>query len=943
MKQPSAKRGRTSRRPAGRGPGAERGGLPLSLRVPGPPRPFVGRAAELARLAAVEGDGARVVVVAGQVGVGKTALVCEHLARTGHADRAIRVDLGEDDAPLVTAIAAALRAAGAPDGDDPDVAWLVDTASALDAVVLLDGLERVHSGAEALLEALARYSRRGRWWCTTRTLRPHAVGGLVVVPVPELSAAEARCLDRDRVGEEATSRVPWRLVGDPAVTPGLVPSGLPALLEGPLRPLAVHLACGHASTPRAVAERVVANDGALATAVARGMIEDVGDHLSLAPEVAAWVGSRLGAPSADDRARWLDAWRREASPAGQLEAFRAAVELGAMDEARRVIETSGAAILDAGLGLGLWSVIAPLSDPALLEWRDLVAVDAGALDELDADALADLPTRCARAKLLGFRGRHQDAADEAIGAYEAAGDLGDTACQAKAALVLVASWMHLGRFDEVEAFSRTVTPEAEVDRLMLLGFRVAALCSLDRADEARAELLAALPPADEPASRLPILVRQCLGSAAYILDERAAAARLFAPELDTSVPAELVPVRFGLIHLALVALDDGRLSDARDIVRRLGGIGGTPTYIDHHALLVALRWFVAMGQLSEADRLLVAIEVVPRRSVDEMRLGALRAQIALWRGEAPREPCPAVLPDAPNVGQIAAARLHLRHGEPSWPSLPRWMSYKRRSRRALPLRLRAEHALLAGQPEVARREAIRARQEAERHRYGLVAADLWHLLADVLLVLGDRDGARDAAAALHAAAERTGSPRLAADARFVDAVSGPALDWAVLDALAAAPEPSFTAFRRARALLAWPDVRLDRVDARVLAAVRGERSLPRVVTRDPAPTWGLDHGRRDVWTGTSGWLGIPPDGVGWRLLERIAEGGGRVRDAELLRSVWGVTSYAPHHHDNRLQVAVYRLRRALAGGGASGDDHLLRDGDGYALGGRCVIVAAAPD
>ncbi|WP_240675034.1 helix-turn-helix transcriptional regulator [Cellulomonas endophytica] len=82
--------------------------------------------------------------------------------------------------------------------------------------------------------------------------------------------------------------------------------------------------------------------------------------------------------------------------------------------------------------------------------------------------------------------------------------------------------------------------------------------------------------------------------------------------------------------------------------------------------------------------------------------------------------------------------------------------------RAWLLRARAEHARATGVPDVA---AWRAAAEAFDYGYRVEAARSRHRLAEALLAVGDRDGARGAAAAALAEAEATGAVPLAAAVR----------------------------------------------------------------------------------------------------------------------------------------------------------------------------------
>jgi DNA-binding winged helix-turn-helix (wHTH) protein len=69
------------------------------------------------------------------------------------------------------------------------------------------------------------------------------------------------------------------------------------------------------------------------------------------------------------------------------------------------------------------------------------------------------------------------------------------------------------------------------------------------------------------------------------------------------------------------------------------------------------------------------------------------------------------------------------------------------------------------------------------------------------------------------------------------------------------------------------------------------------------------------------------------VLAALAARGGRASKEELVTAVWGEREYHPLRHDNRLHLAVLKVRREIE------DDpklpaRLLATPDGYSLGGR---------
>ncbi|MCB9732520.1 MAG: hypothetical protein H6745_07905 [Deltaproteobacteria bacterium] len=665
--------------------------------------------------------------------------------------------------------------------------------------------------------------------------------------------------------------------------------------------------------------------------------------------MALWAREALGAPEPEDLARQLAAWRSDPAPTSQLAALRVALRRGDLPVARELLDASGARMLATGLGVALWQLMEPLTDSLVTDWRDVVAVDVGAIDELDDDAAQEVSLRIARAKLLGLRGDHAAAFAVAQRVWDDATAAGDPAGRVRAALVLAPSLINAGEHRRVATLLEDLRADTLHDRLSLASYRATALAFLDQEDQAAALLRSALEPHAEELGGLPMSVRHRIAGACFVLDERAWVRRLVAPEIDGALSASLLPVRFALVHAALCAIENGQLDEAATLAARLAPTGhdGVATYADFHELIVRVELAFAKGELRVAQAALQAARDVPRRRVDDEHVTLVNTLRALHAAEPPTAPAPAELGEVASQLAVATARHHLRHDpRVSWPTLPRWLTTHRRTRRALPLQLRAEHALLAGDTAAALRHAEQALREARNGGLRIVEGELTGLMADLHAIDGRWADMVAAARELADLATATGAPRFAADAALYEAIGAPddGLDWAALERVAADLEPSPVSSRRARALLAWDEVPLDRVDELVLARVARDHgpAARRVIGRDVAagPRWGLDLGRRDVWSAAAGWLALPADGVGWRLLERLGEGDGWADNEALVSAVWGVEKYKPHVHDNRLHVAVYKLRRALAGAGdaAAAADHIVRDGDGYALAGRCLVV-----
>jgi hypothetical protein len=213
---------------------------------------------------------------------------------------------------------------------------------------------------------------------------------------------------------------------------------------------------------------------------------------------------------------------------------------------------------------------------------------------------------------------------------------------------------------------------------------------------------------------------------------------------------------------------------------------------------------------------------------------------------------------------------------------------------------------------------------------------------DAALVARDRASVAVEAAHLVEANEHVHSERFALDARFATLVAGVA-EGASLSAqarvelveLAQVMDENPIVARRARALLG-ESVPLDDVDKAVLAALAagaGTSSAAGSVVHEAAgPEWTVDASALRIILADGRTVDLSHRKVLFDLLATLCANGGAATKEQLLERAWGVREYHPLHHDNRLKVAVRKLRRLLEE--VLGADPIETASDGYRLRGK---------
>lgn len=112
-----------------------------------------------------------------------------------------------------------------------------------------------------------------------------------------------------------------------------------------------------------------------------------------------------------------------------------------------------------------------------------------------------------------------------------------------------------------------------------------------------------------------------------------------------------------------------------------------------------------------------------------------------------------------------------------------------------------------------------------------------------------------------------------------------------------------------------------------------------MVQRGAGPEWTVDADGARILLDDGTAVDFSSKKVLFELLCTLCRRGGAATKEQLLEEAWGVREYHPLHHDNRLKVAVRKLRRLLED--ALGADPVEAADDGYRLRGRVRFVSGA--
>lgn len=891
--------------------------LPLALRVPNPPVPFVGRAAQVRAVEAALVRGP-VVVLSGEAGIGKSALVAAVVQRLA-PPTVVRVSLRDHGEPPALTVARALfrlEARGVELGvaldDDALSALCLDLAETHAAfVVLEDAHAAPFAAVDALLSCFSAFARRAKLLTATRATRaPLGIPRVVLGPLT------ARDLERLEAGGEGDLAARARALAAAAGNPGVFLQALAA--GGPDEPrspaadatLSV-LAALAGPVPVEVLERLAPGAGLTELVQARLVDRDGGVARLLAPR-----------PSVPEPPGLVDALTATDWPEGLLWCARVLLSR-APSEAVTLLTERADELLGRGYAHAVVTLLDGRVEPALVRLRLRCAVLLG-----DTRALAREPSLgdddeeavLLRARLL----LQDDRPLDARALLEAWAPR-----VPEAALLSGQASLRLGDYASAErAFADPRFEGALAVRRDALAAGLAAL--LRRPDDALARVAAvraalpSLPEAERPA------LSRSLAQAVYFLGHLDLARALVDEALAS--PAASIRTETGrLLQFlrATLALEGGQLDVARAELDRLA-----PWASERSAQAPWIR--LAQGHLDLADgdlagvlRRLDALAADPVMAERQREVAYLRRLVDLERAH-PFEPAG---PD----GDTVFGRLHAltvaRHAARSLGEAPAVdLDEPHAELRILARVAAAEHALAEGDAARALIAAQGALADARASGFGLHAAEALVLRGDALVLLGRSDAVAETAAELAGFAASAPSAAFGAHAAWFSAVAT-ARDPSPLEPLVGGDA---RAARRAAAVLG-DEVALDLVDRRVVAAARATGLGPGRVVGAGEP-WGYHRGR--VWD-ARGSIDLAPHPTPHRLLRALLERSEADKEA-LVIAVWGERDYHPLRHDNRLQATMHKLRRLLGDEGPVARRIRTTDA-GYALVGRVRVGDVSPD
>lgn len=917
----------------------------INSMIPNTPIYFTGRNDELNRINVLLERGP-LAILSGPEGIGKTALALAAANQTFAVDGNRAIFIGLRPGPpaedvrlqiirnLVNTFFEHDADWSTVGGEDELDGALIELAEVGQAHVLLDDLHHAgESAAESLLVLLARYARRSRW-IVTSCARPRAfalapqvveLAGLpddAMYHIMDMAAPALSGAERANVVASAAGS-PWLLQqvlanpGDDG-TSGRVFESLPdeaiRFLKAILpidRALPVDLLQGFTQQPI---------HDMLTTLERRGLIQS-SYGLYRIHDVVRRLLTRYSAPLRSDGLAAGRPLATQGEPDVMLEGVRLLMLAGAVDDVLVMLKDLGEVLIETGHAPRMWQLLVLSEDPRLNVWRLRCAVAIGQpslLNEVSTPRTQDPHIMILWCRSLLIRGKCEEALDLATtltATMERSQDSGYSQVRVSAGLLVVECLSKLRRYDlarsvlsEVEAADQTsqtlvdswniylkaVTGNIEKESFGISSLTSRAL-SLPTAGGVRAQALNNL------AKVLGLIGRP---SDAY--------------NISKHIISRCIPNSKNVSTHFAIAMDLARFKDARDLLARL-----EPFYSDKMAFEKSICIHKIFYQFCTGDVELMS-NSISYWAVELERTSNLYCLEALRRVETLYKMARADSPPYDSSDLLVRVRP-TEDTRILWGRLYniRWMCRWGRSNPDLLISEvdeyetgRVDTLLVENNPASALDLCDRIVSKLVSVGLLAVAMDMQQMRCDALLMMGRWDELRTFCLSLYQEAVAAGFLRIAGEAEFFQAF-GPngRVDWGLLDRLASTKHPGPIAMRRAQVILG-DCAQLDMVDHRVLGALREQFEIRPAVSlslRDGTVSerWILAEDEHRVWLPGDRSQSLSERHQLWALLVALFEGGGAAKKEDLVRQVWGEREYHPLRHDNRLHVAIRKLRNLI--------------------------------
>lgn len=867
-------------------------------------------------------------------------------------------------------------------------AVLLDLTEAHELCIVVDDAQRAEpTSLREFAHLLLRYASRSRWLILHDDAGFDARLGAEAVRLLELTRPEleqilelrAPALDagaRERLVSAAQGS-PWRLQQElVAAEEGVALESGSNLLQLAGADRALLLALCRAAVPLTDAQLesmgIDCGEESLSRLQDRGMLERQGDGFRVHELVREELQrSKVCAPdSAFDwqvAAALIDAEDPEAA----LAALRLMNELGLDARIAGVLERRGQTWIQQGYGRSLWQLLEGASGPHLERWRLRVAVEAASAKELvvlSPPGSHDLQDRLLWGRVLFRRGQFEDALEIAAAVMQELTSSEASSQQRaelgfEAALLLAGCYANTAQWGKAaEAFKAFPghDPASRARRSLLLA-RSWTLAGERAAAEGELEALTTLLP--KLPAELQAETKCGLASALYEVGRVSEASKLM-DEVDAGPAPALYSEqgRQALFARASIEHARGDLDDCRDILAMLWPFVGSVSMLRPHMSLLDARCRYFLGELDGLDDALSEVSAYGKR-VGASNLSCVAENYRLLlavdlgrAGQVVTRECPVADPQSLNARMFhlyrLRAQLHIAVavGDPEVAALrlvpddATVADILQRVQRAefpkvgvVNLGVAAEAALLAGRGERALELVDEAIELALELDLGVALGSTRAGRCEVLCVLGRVGELAAEARRLSVVADRLGSQRCQSDAEFFAAVArSDQPDIALWRRLASESLVSPATSRRVRALLG-ASVELDAYDQLIVEAIRALQHAERIrVVCDQQDirweqAWGMWAQSLMVTLPDGRVVDLSKRELLGRLLQVLVRHGGRASKEQLVLEAWGEREYHPLRHDNRLQAAVRKLRRAIEDNPSKPTRFITTD-DGYSVG-----------